>query len=66
MGVNMVSGNNNQQGNLASISLSGPAIIQFSQQNQSTTNLNGSQSVAILELGAEPEPGAGRDQSGRW
>ena len=48
MGVNMVAGNNNQQGNLAAIALSGPAIIQFSQQNQSTTNLNGNQSVAIL------------------
>lgn len=48
MGVNMVAGNNNQQGNLAAIALSGPAIVQFSQQNQSTTNLNGNQSVAIL------------------
>ena len=48
MGVNMVAGDNNQQGNLAAIALSGPAIIQFSQQNQSTTNLNGNQSVAIL------------------
>ncbi|MND60867.1 hypothetical protein D3C80_521060 [compost metagenome] len=48
MGVNMVAGNNNQQGNLAAIALSGPAIIQFSQQNQSTTNLKGNQSVAIL------------------
>lgn len=47
-GVNMVAGNNNQQGNLAAIALSGPAIIQFSQQNQATTNLNGNQSVAIL------------------
>lgn len=49
MGVNMVAGDNNQQGNLAAIALSGPAIIQFSQQNQSTTNLNGNQSVAILD-----------------
>lgn len=49
MGVNMVAGNNNQQGNLAAIALSGPAIVQFSQQNQSTTNLNGNQSVAILD-----------------
>ena len=48
MGVNMVAGNNNQQGNLAAIALSGPAIVQFSQQNQSATNLNGNQSVAIL------------------
>ena len=48
MGVNVVAGNNNQQGNLAAIALSGPAIVQFSQQNQSTTNLNGNQSVAIL------------------
>ena len=48
MGVNMVAGNNNQQGNLAAIALAGPAIVQFSQQNQSTTNLNGNQSVAIL------------------
>ena len=48
MGVNMVAGNNNQQGNLAAIALSGPALVQFSQQNQSTTNLNGNQSVAIL------------------
>ena len=48
MGVNIVAGNNNQQGNLAAIALSGPAIVQFSQQNQSTTNLNGNQSVAIL------------------
>ena len=48
MGVNMVAGNNNQQGNLAAIALSGPAIVQFSQQNQSTTNLNGNQSVVIL------------------
>lgn len=48
MGVNMVAGNNNQQGNLAAIALSGPAIVQFSQQNQSTINLNGNQSVAIL------------------
>ncbi len=49
LGVNMVAGDNNQQGNLAAIALSGPAIIQFSQQNQSTTNLNGNQSVAILD-----------------
>ena len=48
MGVNMVAGNNNQQGNLAAIAISGPAVIQFGQLNQSTTNLNGSQSVAIL------------------
>ncbi|MFQ2102254.1 hypothetical protein [Aeromonas sanarellii] len=48
MGVNMVSGNNNQQGNLAAIAISGPAVIQFSQLNQATTNLNGNQSVAIL------------------
>lgn len=48
MGVNMVSGDNNQQGNLAAIAISGPAVIQFSQQNQSTTNLTGHQSVAIL------------------
>lgn len=46
MGVNMVAGNNNQQGNLAAIAISGPAVIQFGQLNQSTTNLNGSQSVA--------------------
>ena len=37
-----------QQGNLAAIAISGPAVIQFGQLNQSTTNLNGSQSVAIL------------------
>ena len=43
MGVNMVAGNNNQQGNLAAIAISGPAVIQFGQLNQSTTNLNGSQ-----------------------
>jgi hypothetical protein len=48
MGVNMVSGNNNQQGNLSAIAISGPAVIQFSQQNQSTTHLSGNQSVAIL------------------
>lgn len=48
MGVNMVAGDNNQQGNLAAIAISGPAIIQFNQQNQSTTNLRGNQSVAIL------------------
>lgn len=48
MGVNMVAGDNNQQGNLAAIAISGPAVIQFSQQNQSTTNLSGHQSVAIL------------------
>ena len=48
MGDKMVAGNNNQQGNLPAIALSGPAIVQFSQQNQSTTNLNGNQSVAIL------------------
>jgi len=42
MGVNMVAGNNNQQGNLAAIALSGPAT----------------------GLGAEPDSGAGRDQSG--
>ncbi|MCH7371577.1 MULTISPECIES: hypothetical protein [Aeromonas] len=48
MGVNMVAGNNNQQGNLSAIAISGPAVIQFNQQNQSTTNLSGKQSVAIL------------------
>ena len=48
MGVNMVAGNTTQQATLAAIALSGPAIVQFSQQNQSTTNLNGNQSVAIL------------------
>lgn len=47
-GVNMVAGDNNQQGNLAAIAVSGPAVIQFSQQNQSTTHLSGHQSVAIL------------------
>lgn len=47
MGVNMVSGSNNQQGNLAAIAISGPAVIQFNQKNQSTTNLSGNQSVAI-------------------
>ncbi|MFM5242349.1 hypothetical protein [Aeromonas rivipollensis] len=41
MGINMVSGNNNQQGNLAAIAISGPAVIQFSQLSQTTTNLNG-------------------------
>ncbi len=44
----MVAGNNNQQGNLSAIAISGPAVIQFNQQNQSTTNLSGKQSVAIL------------------
>ena len=39
MGVNMVAGGNNQQGNLAAIAKSGPAVIQFGQLNQSTTNL---------------------------
>ncbi|MGY3857256.1 hypothetical protein [Aeromonas intestinalis] len=48
MGVNMVAGNNNQQGNLAAIAVSGPAVIQFSQQSQSATNLRGNQSAAIL------------------
>ncbi|USV58789.1 hypothetical protein [Aeromonas encheleia] len=47
MGINMVAGNNNQQGNLAAIAVSGPAVIQFNQQNQSTTHLSGRQSVAI-------------------
>ncbi|WP_260391624.1 hypothetical protein [Aeromonas enteropelogenes] len=47
LGVNMVAGNHNQQGNLASISLSGPAVIQFSQQNQSSVTPSGHQSVAI-------------------
>jgi len=47
LGVNMVAGDNNQQGNVAAIAVSGPAVIQSSQQNQSTTHLSGSQSVAI-------------------
>lgn len=49
MGVNMVSGNNNQQGNLAAIAISGPAIIQFSQQTQAISALNGNQRVAIYD-----------------
>lgn len=48
LGVNMVAGNDNQQGNLAAIAISGPAVIQFNQKNQSTTHLSGHQSVAIL------------------
>ncbi|WP_323957631.1 hypothetical protein [Aeromonas caviae] len=71
MGVNMVAGNNNQQGNLAAIAISGPAVIQFGQLNQSTTNLNGSQSVAILGsalsqnrglVGINQGPGEGNQQ----
>ena len=50
-------GSLSQQGNLAAIAISGPAVIQFGQLNQSTTNLNGSQSVAIL--GSAP----GRDRT---
>ncbi|MFG0833765.1 hypothetical protein ACF8OI_09515 [Aeromonas bivalvium] len=49
MGVNMVSGSNNQQGNLAAIAISGPAVIQFSQQTQAISALNGSQRVAIFD-----------------
>ena len=59
MGVNMVAGNNNQQGNLAAIAISGPAVIQFGQLNQSTTNLNGSQSVAILGSALSQNRGLG-------
>ncbi|MGB6188651.1 hypothetical protein [Aeromonas molluscorum] len=49
VGVNMVSGSNNQQGNLAAIAISGPAIIQFSQQTEAVSALNGSQRVAIYD-----------------
>ncbi|EOD54584.1 hypothetical protein G113_13584 [Aeromonas molluscorum 848] len=45
----MVSGSNNQQGNLAAIAISGPAIIQFSQQTEAVSALNGSQRVAIYD-----------------
>lgn len=47
LGVNMAAGDNNQQGNLSAIAISGPAVIQFRQKNQSAPHLSGNQSVAI-------------------